>query len=95
MFKYGYYYDEHGDQTNFPGYAMGVVLSGWNEGEPHLIEYGYTIDSVINDGWSDVQPQTVTYIIRAVPVSQAMFTPWPTPTRKVAPIVHTPTRLRR
>ncbi len=68
MFRYGYYYDEQGNPTDYPGYFMGVVLSGWEIGQPHLIEYGYTIDAPINDGWYDSQPGTVTYIIRAVPV---------------------------
>ncbi len=28
MFRYGYYYDEQGNPTDYPGYFMGVVLSG-------------------------------------------------------------------
>jgi hypothetical protein len=91
MFKYGYYYDEDGKQTNFPGYAMGVVVSSWDEGEPHLIEYGYTIENVIYDGWKEYQPQTVNYVIRAMPVAQAKYTPFPTPTSKVGAYVPSPT----
>lgn len=91
MFRYGYYYDEQGNPTDYPGYFMGVVLSGWEIGQPHLIEYGYTIDAPINDGWYDSQPGTVTYVIRAVPTLAPTFTPEPTATNTPQPVVYTPT----
>jgi hypothetical protein len=91
MIEYGYFYEEDDDTTSYPGYSMGVVLSGWEIGQAHLIEYGYTIDAPINDGWGDYDPQTVEYIIRAVPTLAPTFTPEPTATNTPEPVVYTPT----
>ena len=102
MFKNGVSYDDAGNPTDNPGLFMGVALSGWKVGYPHTIEYGYVIDSLINDGWDDFQPQTVTYSIMAMPLMlptstptstlapTSTETPIPTATKTPRPIIYTP-----
>jgi Predicted solute binding protein len=99
MFNYGYAYDSEGNLTNNPGYWFGVVLTGWKIGEPHTIEYGYTINNAINDGWQDYSPQIVTYTVHTAPIfiptatltPTETLTPTPLPTRTPVPYTPRPT----
>ena len=91
MFKYGIYYDEEGNPTDYPGYFFGVVLLDWNIGIQHTIEYGFVIDSSINDGWGDYDPQTVTFTIVAMPVRQPTATPTATFKPRPTAVPATPT----
>lgn len=43
--------DEPG--VDYPAVWLDVSLSDWQIGEPHLIEFGFTLDAPINDGWDD------------------------------------------
>ena len=90
MFGYGVELDDQGNPTTNPGYYMGFVLSGWKLGESHTIQYGYTIDSEINDGWQDYQPQMVEFQILAEPVDIPTATSTPLPTWTPKPIIYTP-----
>jgi hypothetical protein len=90
MFLEGFALDDNQNLTDQPGYFMGFVLTGWQIGIYHKIEYGYTIDAAINDGWEDYQPQTVTYSILAMPLQAATATPQPTATWTPKPVIYTP-----
>jgi hypothetical protein len=70
--------------SNEPGkeYAaqwVGVVLSGWEIGQPHEIRIGYTFTEQINDGWDTYASGTVIEDIFAVnPVLPSMVISNPT-----------------
>ena len=53
------YYLEDEPNTEYAAQGAGVVVSGWEIGQPHEIRFGYTIKELINDGWDDYQSGSV------------------------------------
>lgn len=53
------YYLEDEPSTEYAAQGAGVVVSGWEIGQPHEIRFGYTINELINDGWDDYQSGSV------------------------------------
>lgn len=73
------YYLEDEPNTEYAAQGAGVVVSGWEIGQPHEIRFGYTIKELINDGWDDYQSGRVFEdVFDMNPVSAIVQTSTPT-----------------
>jgi hypothetical protein len=94
--------DSNDSSITYPGMWLGVSLSGWKLGESHQIDIGFTLDSAINDGWSDYAADYVMLdsfkldpADLPTPTETSTATLTPTVTNTPRPVVIYPTATKR